>query len=269
MRAYLSIAKLRFINGLQYRSAAYAGIATQFFFGFVHAMVFIAFYNHRDIAEPLGFPLPELISYIWLQQAFLSFIVLWFRDPEIFQLITSGNIAYELCRPCGIYGHWYAKLLATRLASAMLRCFPILIIAFLLPQPYRLNPPDGAPALLLFIIAMVAGLLLLVAISMFIYLSVFWTMSPVGSILMISVAGEFFAGLIIPVPLMPDWLQNIVYALPFRWTADFPFRVYSGHIHISDAMWGVCVQMVWLVVLVAVGRTLMSRALRYVVVQGG
>lgn len=30
MRKYISFFRIRFINGLQYRAAAYAGIATQF-----------------------------------------------------------------------------------------------------------------------------------------------------------------------------------------------------------------------------------------------
>ena len=55
--------------------------------------------------------LSEVVAYCWLKQAFLAFIVLWFRDNELFQLITRGNIAYELCRPSGMYGLWYAKLL--------------------------------------------------------------------------------------------------------------------------------------------------------------
>lgn len=270
MRAYVSAGKLKFLNGLQYRSAAVAGIATQFFWGFIYIMIFVAFYSQPAVLHhPPAFTLTDLVAYIWLQQAFLAFIVLWFRDQEIFQLITSGNIAYELCRPCGLYELWYAKLLASRLATAILRCLPILFIAFFLPEPYRMHPPASAESLGLFVASLALGLLVLVAVSMFIYISVFWTMSPVGSTLMIGVAGEFLAGLIIPVPLMPDWLQRIAYALPFRWTADFPFRVYSGQIPIQEATVGIVIQLVWLAVLVVAGKLLIRRALRQVVVQGG
>lgn len=270
MRAYLSVGKLKFLGGLQYRSAASAGVATQFFWGFIYIMIFVAFYHQSSaMNNPPAISLPDLVAYIWLQQAFLAFIVLWFRDQEIFQLIIGGNIAYEMCRPCDIYAYWYAKLLASRLASAILRCLPILAIAFFLPQPYRMHPPASAAALTLFLAALTLGLLVLVAVSMFIYISVFWTMSPVGSTLLIGVLGEFMAGLVIPVPLMPDWLQRIAYALPFRWTADFPFRVYSGQIPLQEACIGVIVQLGWLAVLVIAGRLLMKKALRQVVVQGG
>jgi len=104
---------------------------------------------------------------------------------------------------------------------------------------------------------------------MFIYISVFITMSPVGSLLMFSVLGEFFAGAVIPVPLMPTWLQNIVYLLPFHYTADFPFRVYSGHIPTSEAIIGILAQLVWLVALILLGNFAFKSVLRKVVIQGG
>jgi ABC-2 type transport system permease protein len=267
MNAYISVWKLRFINGLQYRAAALAGMATQLFFGFIFIMIFVAFYSQSTVQPPIS--LKDLVVYVWLQQIFLAFIMLWFRDNEIFQLITSGNIAYELCRPCSIYPFWYAKLLAQRLSSAILRCFPILVVVLVLPQPYRMSLPPSLTALVLFILTLVLGLLVIVAISMLIYISVFWTMSPTGSTLMISVAGEFFAGMVIPVPLMPLWLQKIAYLLPFRWTADFPFRVYSGQIGQAEALWGVLVQLLWLVILIGVGIWSLRKALRQVVVQGG
>jgi len=231
-------------------------------------MVYRAFYAMADGAS-MPMSLPQIVTYIWLQQAFLTFIMLWHRDNELFQLITTGNIAYELCRPTDLYTFWYAKLLAQRLSSALLRCSPILIFAWFLPSPYELSPPPDLSALILFVVSLLLGLLVLVSISMFIYISVFYTMSPVGSLLMFNVVGEFLAGMVIPVPLMPDWLQRIVVVLPFRWTADFPFRVFSGHIGYHEALSGIMVQLVWLICLILLGKLAMRRALTRVVVQGG
>lgn len=267
MKTYISVFKLRLYNGLQYRSAAIAGVATQFFWGFMIIMVFEAFYSEALDNPPIS--LSQLITYVWLQQSFLAFIMLWFRDNELFQLITTGNIAYELCRPSDTYSFWYAKLLAQRLASALLRSFPILIVAFFLPQPYRMSIPPDFATFLLFITTLILGLFLLVSISMMIYISVFVTMSAVGSLLMFGVLGEFFAGMIIPIPLMPDWLQNIVNLLPFRLTADFPFRVYTGHIPKEEAWKGILFQLMWLAALVGLGKFAMRKALHRVVVQGG
>ena len=267
MKAYVSIFKLRLANGMQYRVAALAGVATQLFFGLVFIMILVAFYRNGGMDLPMT--LPELTAYIWLQQAFLAFVMLWFRDNELFNLITSGNVAYELCRPTGIYGFWYAKLLAQRLSAALLRCLPVVAVAFLLPEPYRLSLPPHPANFVLFVVSLLLGLLILVAISMFIYISTFVTMSPMGSLLLFSVLGEFLAGLTIPIPLLPDWLQKIIYALPFRWSGDFPFRVYSGHITAHEALTGIPLQLAWLLALVGGGALAMRGALRRVVVQGG
>ena len=95
MRVYLSVLKLRMNIGLQYRTAALAGVATQFFWGFITIMVFEAFYEYAANTPPIS--LKELITYIWLQQAFLVFITMWFRDNELFDLITMipfGSVNY-------------------------------------------------------------------------------------------------------------------------------------------------------------------------------
>ena len=78
-----------------------------------------------------------------------------------------------------------------------------------------------------------------------------------------------FAGLIVPLPLFPDWLQSVLYWLPFRGMADVPFRIYSGHIPVHDVPLEIVNQWLWFVVLVGFGYWLLTRARRNLVVQGG
>ncbi|MDP4089638.1 MAG: ABC transporter permease [Bacillota bacterium] len=267
MRAYYSLFKMKLLKGLQYRTAALAGVATQFFWGFMYIMIFEAFYGSTTAVQPIS--LRQLIQVTWLQQSFLVFVILWFRDAELMNLITSGNIAYELCRPTDLYGFWYSKLTAQRLSGAILRCFPIIIAASLLPYPYNLSFPPSLTSFILFIITLTLGLILIVAISMLIYISTFYTMSPMGSLLIFGVLGEFLSGLVIPVPLMPEGLRRIVYLLPFRYTSDLPFRIYAGNIGYGEAVLGIGVQFVWILVLIGLGRLWMSKALKRIIVQGG
>lgn len=71
----------------------------------------------------------QLASYIWLQQAFLALFMNWYWDEDILSAITEGSIAYELCRPLDLYIMWFARSAASRLAKAVMRCMPILVIA--------------------------------------------------------------------------------------------------------------------------------------------
>ncbi len=267
MRAYVSYFRLRLKSGLQYRTAGWAGVATQFFWGFLLLMMYDAFYRSGTGAPSIS--MGQLAVYVWLQQAFLALIMLWYRDNEMFDLIVSGNVAYELCRPVDLYGFWYARLLAQRLAAAALRCLPILLVAAFLPRPFRLAPPASAGSFLGFLATMSLGLLIVIGISMLIYASTFITMSPAGTSLLFAVFGEFLSGGIIAIPLMPEAMQRVLYLLPFAYTADLPFRVYSGHIPLSGVPGLLVIQAAWAVGLAAVGSLALRRALRRVVVQGG
>ena len=53
MRKYVSFFKLRFAMGLQYRVAALAGMATQFFWGGMNILIYRAFYEADANAFPM------------------------------------------------------------------------------------------------------------------------------------------------------------------------------------------------------------------------
>ena len=54
MIKYQSLFKIKFISGLQYRAAAWAGILTQFTWGFLEILMFKAFYEVNPTAFPHG-----------------------------------------------------------------------------------------------------------------------------------------------------------------------------------------------------------------------
>ncbi len=267
MRKYISFFRMRFINGLQYRTAAYAGIATQFAWGFMEILMFRAFYTANPQAFPMEFS--QLSSYIWLQQALLALFMTWFLENDIFSAITSGNVAYELVRPMNLYRMWFVKSLASRLSKAVLRCMPILLVAAFLPAPYNISLPSGFPEFIWFSVSLLLGFLIVVAFCMLIYIATFYTMSPMGVRLIAVTMVEFFSGAVIPIPFFPDKIRLVFELLPFASMQNMPLRIYSGNIKGSEILTGIALQVFWLVVMLATGRLLMNRALKRVVIQGG
>ena len=267
MKQYLSFFRIRFLAGLQYRAAAWAGVATQFAWGAMNLLMFRAFYQNGQNQFPMEFR--QLSSYLWLQQALLAMFMTWFYDEDIFAAITSGSIAYELCRPCDLYTMWFVKNMAVRLSRVVLRCAPILLFAAFLPDPYGIRLPPDLFSSLLFPLSMVLGFGVLIAFSMLIYISAFYTVSPMGMRILASSLTEFFAGAVIPIPFFPVWLQNMMNALPFAAMQSTPFLIYTGYLEGAQVWQSMAVQLIWLVVLVGVGKLMMNHALKRVVVQGG
>ena len=82
LRPYVAAFASRFLQMLQYRSAALAGFATQCWWGGIKVMVLAAFYAQgaHDAAAPIT--LADAITYTWIAQGLLA-LMPWTVDPEV------------------------------------------------------------------------------------------------------------------------------------------------------------------------------------------
>ncbi len=266
MKKYISFFRMKLIAGLQYRVAAYAGMATQFMWGGMEILIYRCFYLENQNSFPMQ--MQALASYIWLQQG-LFLLFSWFLETEIINSISDGNIAYELCRPCDIYGMWFSRTMAVRVSRVLLRCIPVFVFAVCLPAPYGLRLPPSFTAAGLFVISGILGFLNVIAFGMIIYISTFFTISAQGIRIFAMSIVELLGGSVIPIPFLPDGLRQVVELLPFASMQNAPFRIYGGDIAGIEAIQVILLQLFWLVVMVLIGKAWINKALKRVVVQGG
>ena len=267
MTSYLSYFRLKFLTGLQYRVAAIAGLSTQFFFGFVYVSIYIAFYESGGTNLPMK--LEELVSYVWLGQAFFSLTYMFYRDKEIINMIKSGNVAYELSRPQDLYFMWLARIYGDKLSNASLRILPVILIASILPKPYNLNLLVPLPNILLFIISLILASILVSVLVLFFHTICLFTLDDKGIMNIFMVVADLLSGLVLPIPFFPKFLQNISNILPFRYVHDFPYRLFVGNINYTEGIIGMIIQIVWIILLILIGRLLTKKALNKAVIQGG
>lgn len=265
-KQYLTLFRVRFLAGLQYRAAALAGISTQFAWGGLMVLLYRAFYA----ADPSAFPMPlqAACSYIWMQQAFLAVFMTWGMDASPVALIRDGGVAYELCRPVDLYWMWFTKECAYRLSKAALRCMPILFIAALLPAPYGLRIP-GAAELGLFLVSGALALFSIAALGLLIDVSTFYTLDATGVRSLLTSAADFLSGGLVPLAFLPAGLGDFFARLPFAGMENTPLMLFNGQLAGRAAAEAVILQLFWTLVLVAGGRLWMKRALRKVIAQGG
>ena len=264
MRPLIAIVSARFRLLLQYRAAAFAGLITQVVFGLIIMMAYQAFYRSSPIGEhPLS--IHQVVTYIWLGQALLA-ILPWNGDPEIRDLVRSGGVAYELLRPVDLYTYWYARAIALRTAPTLLRAVPMVILAMTL---FGMKPPSDAGSALGFATVMVGTLAMSCAITVLVGITLMWTISGEGIIYLLPSVVMLLSGMLVPIPLFPDWAQPILEFLPFKALVDAPYRVYLGNIPIEDLGWVILHQWAWIIILVLAGRALLKRGLKRMVIQGG
>ena len=269
-RPYIAVAGARFRLLLQYRAAALAGFITQCWWGAIKIMVLVAFYGG---AATTPMTMRQTIDYIWLAQAFLRLLP-WAVDPEVTRMVRTGDVLYERLRPVDAHTFWYARAVALRTASPLLRAIPmILMTGVLFPliglSEWALSPPAGMSAALLFAGSMVLTVALAAAISTILDIVTVATLSDRGVNTVIGPIVIVLSGNLIPLPLFPDWLQPMLALQPFAGLIDTPFRIYTGHLSGAAALVALAVQAVWTIIFIALGRLLMTRVMARVQVQGG
>ena len=76
----------------------------------------------------------------------------------------------------------------------------------------------------------------------------FWT-TRVGPVFQLYIALELLlSGRLVPMSLMPDWVQSIANVLPFRWTFGFPIEALVGNLTNAQLLNGLLMQVFWIAV---------------------
>lgn len=265
MSSYLGIFKMQFKGELHYRAKAISGVVTQFFWGLMYIYLYTAFMGKGGMD---GFSIKQMITYVWLGQAF--FAMRYVNTPkQVCHQIENGDICYNFVRPLNLYNQWYASYIGSTLASTLLRFAPILIVASILPASMRMSLPVSVPAFLLFLIALILGMLINGAISLFAVYLTFVTQSSKGSTTFVNAITGVLGGIYIPLPMFPQSIQKVLNLLPFRYISDLPFRIYIGNVDIKSALIQILISLTWLIILVVAGKLLLKNSLKKTVIQGG
>lgn len=264
MKPYFSLFRMRLLSGLQYRSTVWFQILTRFLWGFFEVLAFTAVYS---FSNDFSMTLRQTVSYMYMQQVTYAMCSVVFADGDIYSALSKGDVAASLCRPMSLYGNWFSLACGSRLSAALISA-PALMIALLMPEPFRATLP-GIGTLFLFIVSILLALGVTAACAMLMYISLFWLISQRGIKVIVTAVTHFLAGGIIPLAFFPENIRRLLELSPFAAMQNTPLMIFSGALAGADILPALLLQVFWLVVLIRLGELLMHKALRRVVIQGG
>ncbi len=237
---YLTMMKIAIIEQFQYRVAYY-------------------FYTFGMIAEPL------IYLVVWttianagggvaggmLAGAFAAYYIVW-------TLVRTMNISFT---PFG----WEDRIRMGQLTSMLLKpihpihsdlaffggekipniimWLPIAVVLSLIFHP--IFSPSALGIIVFFISIWLAFIIRTIALWL-LGMITFWT-TRVSAIFDLYFALELIlSGRLVPLSLLPQWTQNISLFLPFQWTFNFPIETIAGNYSISQLLFGLGMQIVWI-----------------------
>ena len=263
MRLYVELAKKSFQRQVAYRSATLAGFVTNLFFGALRAAILIAVYGaHTAVA---GYSIGDAITYAGLTQAMIGTTALW-GWYDMIRSIKSGEVASDLAKPFDYYNFWLAQDVGRGLYQLLARGVTIMLAFALM---FGISLPGTIGQWLLLVMSVALALPLSFAWRFLISATAFWLTDAIGFARMAYFLMTFPSGFIVPIAFMPDWLQAVCRATPFPSFVDTPVEIYLGHAHGIHAIALMAIQVVWLLVLIALGRLAAEAGRRKLTIQGG
>ncbi|GAB3464331.1 ABC transporter permease [Actinophytocola sediminis] len=257
----VAVAGAGFRRHSTYRQATLAGAFTNTMFGFMRCYILLSVAGATgDVG---GYDQARLATFVWVGQGLLAVVNFW-STPELAERVRTGDVVADLLRPVDLMTMFLAGDLG-RAGYAMLTRFVVPVAVGLLT--FDLFLPANPVTYGLFAVSVLLAVLISATCLYLVALTAFWLLDVRGVNTLWGLLAGAASGLYFPLPLLPDWLVTLLWVgTPFPSLLQAPLDVLVAR---GSGVALVAGQVAWLVVVVAVARTVQRRALRRLVVQGG
>ena len=264
MRPLTALGVAGFRRWSAYRAATLAGAVANSVFGLLRAAVTVAAVASAGGAIAGYTPL-DVVTYSWLAQALIAPVGL-FIWSELADRVRTGDVSIDLARPVDLQLSWLAADLGRAAFMLLPRGLPPLAVGAVTTG---LALPTSGWTYLLGAMSLVLAVVISFGVRFAVNLCAIWLMDVRGVLTLQTVVTVILSGFIIPVAWFPGWLAAVASTTPFPSMLQSPVDVLSGRVDGLDAVTVVAVQAFWAVVVLGLGRLVLTRANRRLVVQGG
>jgi ABC-2 type transport system permease protein len=227
--------------------------------------VWIAAY--QESATIAGFSLAEMLAYtvgVLVLRTVITFHLEYGIDYEI----REGRLSNLLIRPLNVWAYWLVDSLGWKTFRNLLTV-PVVVVCLLWigPELAQLSiPPERLPPFAL-------SLLLATAVCFLFKLCLgctsFWTNDILGVATVQELISAVLGGVLIPLVLLPEWLQFVAKLLPVQAIYSVPLMILLGKGDGASPWYGIALQLGWIVVLWALALVLWRAGLRQYAAVGG
>ena len=231
------------------------------------AMAILVFFwraVYADANSIASLTLNQTLTYILFAQIFFPLTdldLIW----EFGENLREGRIIHYLLRPINFQGMHYARTLGI-LATQLVLQVPVAVVATLL---FGLQWPTSIAAWGAFIVSALLGFTVLFFFHWFMACLTFYTTEVWGLGMLIFGMSMFLSGSLVPLAMMPNWLQTILLSIPFAQAIAVPVSLLTGITPLDQVLRVWLVQLAWVVGMWLFSSLFFRMAVRKVTVQGG
>lgn len=236
-----------FLNSWQWQLEFRASLVVRFLISAI-SLVSI-FYLWNDVyagkTAIMGYTKADIVTYYILAGYFYSSI---FAMIPIAEEIQTGQLSQILTKPMNYLWFHYFRSMAKRLFRLAIG-FPIVLLLFVLLKDYVSLPTDPMNYLFLFL-TLFGAINILYLFDVLIGCVEFWVFRSWTVSLLADSIVAFFSGTLIPLFLLPDYVERLGSFLPFRFTSFFMIDSFTSRAEVGLILQGIGKQALWTGVMV-------------------
>jgi ABC-2 type transport system permease protein len=205
-----------------------------------------------------GFAVSDFIGYylgvVWLRRITHVWVLSDYEQP-----IRSGELSPLLLRPLHYMHQVFAQIVAIRFLNLLIAGAIVAVVAILSPgQQFDLRLGN----LLLFGLAIAIGFVFEFLLQSIVGSFAFWTTQVYRIFDSIFFFKSFLGGMVVPLTLLPQAVQDVAYWLPFRSSMALPVEILTGKIALVNAAQGLAIGAAWVLLLLFITRWIWARGVR-------
>ena len=265
IKKYFTFAVKAFQRTLTYRFELWMELVINVLFMLVYVYLWKALYTGQTSVE--GYDLNKILTYIVVSQTLLTFTFTLRVARIIEEKVRTGEVVTDLMKPVDFQLMTLATAAGTSSHTALFNMLPKFLLFY---GAFGLSLPLSLFSLFLFIISVVLGYVILFSIEFIIGIFAFWLVEIRGIyFLVIWGLSMLFSGYFLPLEFYPAFLAKVAAVLPFRAIIYLPTAIYTGQLIGKGLVTALLIQLIWVVILVGIGRLAYRVAFRKLVIQGG
>jgi ABC-2 type transport system permease protein len=227
---------------------------------FLWGAIFEAVSSTTGVSTVAGYTYGEMVAYYLLTQVSRAFSSMPGLATNIALQVRNGEIKKYLVQPVDLIAFLLLNRLAHKLVYYVVAAGPFALVFFLC-RGFFSGWPD-AVTLLAFAASLVMSFLLGFFMEATLGMLGFWFLE-VSSLLFVYMLFSFFlSGHMFPIDMLPGHWATFVRALPLQYLAYFPAAVFLGKIQGADLVWGLAVQVAWVVLFIVTCRVTFHRGVK-------
>lgn len=178
---------------------------------------------------------------------FVSMIITPSFFFDVTDEIQQGTLSNYIVKPINYIKYWFYKELGSKSKSFIFGIIPILLVCLIYNKYVILN--ISLLNCFLFILSFLLAYVIYFEIIMLSSLLSFWFYEISSWFYTISFIVEFLSGSLVPIDLLPEFLQKVLQFLPFKYLVFFPVKILTNSLTNSELLYGLVIQLIWLLII--------------------